>query len=210
VKHSSPDPYCYPGTDVLRNLLDIRDASELAAFEAAIVSVRLVRLSEEPLHGPFNLHRLQQTHRRIFDGIYPWAGQLRRDTGTMKKHREAGYVVSYGDSSFVEPALETALAKLRDEAFLRGTPTNTFAQRAAFYYSEIDAIHPFREGNSRTLRQFFSDLARENGFRMDWTSASTSEADQRSLIRARDLAVMQGDLLPLTEIFAKHLMKSRC
>jgi cell filamentation protein len=96
-------------------------------------------------------------------------------------------------------------SKLRDEAFLRGTAPNTFPQRAAFYYAEIDAVHPFREGNSRTLRQFFSDLARESGYRMDWTSASASETDRQSLIKARDLAAMHGDLSALTGIFAKHL-----
>jgi len=64
-----------------------------------MVAVRLVRLSEEPLLGSFDLDRLLRTHRRIFDGVYEWAGQLRQNTGTMKKQRKAGYVVSHGDSA---------------------------------------------------------------------------------------------------------------
>jgi hypothetical protein len=108
-----------------------------------MVAIRLVRLSEGPLHGPFDLHRLCETHRRIFDGVYDWAGQLRRNTGTMTKQREAGNVISYGDSVYVEPALSKVFAELAWEMQLKGLPANRFALRAAFYYGEIDAIHPF-------------------------------------------------------------------
>jgi hypothetical protein len=77
-------------------LNDIRDSSELEAFEAAMVSIRLVRLTEEPIQGAFDAARLQETHRRIFGGVYEWAGQFRKNTGTMTKQREAGNIVTYG------------------------------------------------------------------------------------------------------------------
>jgi len=205
VKQASPDPYCYPGTHILRNLKDIRDSTALEAFEAAMVAIRLVRLSEGPLHGPFDLHRLCETHRRIFDGVYDWAGQLRRNTGTMTKQREAGNVISYGDSVYVEPALSKVFAELAWEMQLKGLPANRFALRAAFYYGEIDAIHPFREGNSRTLRKFFGDLAEEAGYKIDWTSASRTEEQRRQIFLARDLAVMRGDPSLLASIIAHHL-----
>ena len=68
---------------------------------------------------------------------------------------------------YVQSALVEMLIKLQQENFLCNLPSKSFAARAAFYYGEIDAIHPFREGNSRTLRQFLADLAREAGYRID-------------------------------------------
>ena len=81
------DPYCYPGTDVLINLADIRDQKALDRFEAQISSASIAHLSIEPITGPFDTARLQETHRRIFGRVYPWAGELRRAIGMMAKAR---------------------------------------------------------------------------------------------------------------------------
>jgi cell filamentation protein len=71
------DPYVYPGTGVLRNNLEIRDLAELAVAEADIVRTALATLAEKPLHGSYDLAHWQAFHRRIFGGLYPWAGELR-------------------------------------------------------------------------------------------------------------------------------------
>jgi cell filamentation protein len=205
LKPSPSDPYCYPGTETLRNLNDLRDAADLEAFEGAMVAIRLGRLGEEPIEGPFDLNRLLETHRRIFGGVYEWAGQLRRDTGTMIKQRESGYAVAYGDSANVPTALADIFAKLEREAYLTGLALGLFAFRAAYYYGEIDAIHPFREGNSRTLRQFFVDLARAAGYKLDWTSASRTEEQRGQIFMARDFAVLRGDSSRLARIIEENL-----
>lgn len=71
------DPYVYPGTDVLRNLLDLRDAAALAEREAALSAIRVAQLERRFIPGDFDLAHLQATHRHIFGDIYPWAGELR-------------------------------------------------------------------------------------------------------------------------------------
>jgi len=71
------DPYVYPGTGVLRNLLDLRDAAELAEREAALSAIRIAQLERRFIPGDFDLAHLQATHRYIFGDIYPWAGELR-------------------------------------------------------------------------------------------------------------------------------------
>jgi len=65
------DPYCYPGTDILRNLEDIRDRKALGDFEADAVAASLINLRRNPIAGPFDTGRLQETHRRIFGNVYP-------------------------------------------------------------------------------------------------------------------------------------------
>jgi cell filamentation protein len=198
------DPYCYPGTDSLRNLEGIRDRKALEGFEADAVSVSLINLRRNPITGPFDIRRLQETHRRIFGSVYPWAGELRKDIGIMTKNR-SGFVVAYGPSANVPAALESTFAKLKGENYLAGLDAEQFAQRLAFYYSELDAIHGFREGNSRTLRAFTADLAEAAGHRLVWARTGTSAEDQQRLYHARDLAVMRGDTSELAGIIAGNL-----
>lgn len=119
--------------------------------------------------------------------------------GMMAKDR-SGFVVAYGPSENVPAALAEAFAKLKAEGYLHGLDAGRFAGRLAFYYGEFDAIHPFREGNSRTLRAFTADLSEAAGHRLAWARVgNTTEARQR-LYHARDLAVMRGDTSELAEI----------
>ncbi len=198
------DPYCYPGTDILINHEDIRDQSALTQFESQMASVEIGRLAIIPITGPFDTRRLQETHRRIFGNVYPWAGELRKDIGIMTKNR-SGFAVAYGPAANVPTALEGAFAKLKAEKFLLGLDLGQFARRLAFYYSELDAIHAFREGNSRTLRAFTADLALAAGHRLVWARTGTTADDQQRLYHARDLAVMRGDTSELAEIIAANL-----
>jgi len=77
------DPYVYPGTNVLINNGDIRDQAELNRFEEDAVFVAFAAMKHRLITGPFDLRRLQETHRRIFGRVYPWAGELRKDIGLM-------------------------------------------------------------------------------------------------------------------------------
>jgi cell filamentation protein len=198
------DPYCYPGTEILRNLEGILDRKALEAFEADAVSVSLINLRRNPITGPFDIRRLQETHRRIFGSVYPWAGELRKDIGIMTKNR-SGFVVAYGPSANMPAALANTFSTLRTEKYLLGLDAEQFASRLAFYYSELDAIHAFREGNSRTLRAFTADLALAAGHRLEWARTGAAAEQQQRLYHARDLAVMRGDTSELAAIIAANL-----
>src|SRR5882672_2586052 len=71
------DPYVYPGTNVLRNLRDIRDPDRLAKFEMDMTTRRVDELSRDPRPGRFDSAHLQGIHHYIFQDVYPWAGELR-------------------------------------------------------------------------------------------------------------------------------------
>lgn len=196
---SANDPYCYPGTDVLKNLEDIREKEALDRFESDAVAINLIDLRRNPIKGPFNVARLKETHRRIFSNVYPWAGEFRKGIGMMAKNR-SGFTVAYGPSENVPAALEGVFAKLKAERDLKGLDAGAFTQRLAFYYSELDAIHAFREGNSRTLRAFTSDLAQAAGHPLRWAKAGQTAEARTRLYHARDVAVMRGDIAELAEI----------
>ena len=145
------DPYTWPGTEALRNIPGIRDAERLAAFEADVTAARLVELDASPLSAKFDAEYLRAIHRHIFPDIYSWAGEYR--TVNISKGGQF-----FGAAAFVGQTLDEMLRKLQGERFLTGRDHGTFAGGAAFYMSEINAIHPFRDGNGRAQREFIRQL----------------------------------------------------
>jgi fido (protein-threonine AMPylation protein) len=66
----------------------------LNKFEAHAVFLAIDCLAVNPITGPFDTNRLQETHRRILGNVYPWAGELPKDIGMMTKTRPSGFVVA--------------------------------------------------------------------------------------------------------------------
>lgn len=197
-----PDRYTYPGTEVLINSLDVRDSSQAWLVESIWVAGRESQVLA--LKGPFDETRLKATHKAHFGGFYAWAGQFRTE-GAMFKERASGQVVQYGPSANVPGYLANVFSQLRSEKYLAGLGKEQIASRLAYFYSELDAAHPFRDGNSRTIRQFVADLSRSAGYRLDWSRASATAQDIEAIFAARDAAVMRGDVAPLTAILNTYI-----
>jgi cell filamentation protein len=196
------DPYFYPGTDILINTAGIRDKKLLEEFERDTVALNVSQLEENPIIAPFDAHRLKETHKRLFADIYPWAGEYRQNTGMMAKER-LGHQVMYADSAYIEPELNKIFRALNKDQFLHGMEPDKFSEKLGHYYGELDALHPFREGNSRTLRQFTSDLALNAGMNLDWSMVAADDDTRRKLYLARDVAVINADSSMLAEIIKK-------
>jgi cell filamentation protein len=203
VKRSFVDPYCYPNTSILKNLEDIRDAHLLQTTEALVTAAQAV-LIEASSPTAHDLKQLLSINHTLFGKLYPFAGKFRMHTGRMTKTRASGSTVIYGDSAFIPTQIDLIFTALAAEKYLAGLDQQAFAQRAAYFYGEFDAIHPFREGNSRTLRLFFSGVAKTAGFQMDWRILAAEDLRQ-PLYAARDRAVMHGDSAPLAALFSSIL-----
>jgi len=167
------DPYAYPGTTVLRNHFGIRDAAELAEREAAHTAIRIAELERRFIPGDYDTAHLQAVHRKIFGDLYPWAGELR----TVK--------IAKGESMFALPQhvaayLTGVLRNLVGEDRLGGLERDDFVARLAHYYAEINAVHPFREGNGRTERAFLGHIATEAGRPIDLTGLNPDSNVQAS------------------------------
>jgi len=174
--------------------LDILDLQELAAYEADSTSTRLTKLFQSPLKGRFDVAHLRAIHKYLFQDVFSWAGEFR----TVNISKGGNF---FGAAAFVEPALAEVLRKLPAESYLRQTDARTFAARAGYYLAEINAVHPFREGNGRTQREFIRELGVEAGFLIDWGHTTRDQmiaASQRSF-RTGDssamAALIQGCLI---------------
>jgi hypothetical protein len=113
VYAAEPDPYCYPATSVLMNLLDLGDAGALEAFEADAV----LRRGDEPLpDGDFTSSHLQGIHRHLFQDVYAWAGEFR----TVRISKEAS-MFCYPEN--IDSQMVLLFGWLRDRDLLRGLST---------------------------------------------------------------------------------------
>lgn len=169
--------YCYPNSEVLINKLGIKDLDKLHTVERKLTLVRLMELLEKPINGNFDLKHLQAIHKYIFQDIYDWAGKIRVvdiAKGNM-----------FCNVRFIEDQAEQIFLKLQQEKYLVGLDEETFAKRLAYYFSEINALHPFREGNGRSQREFVRSLALRNGYLVHFDRISEEEmilASQRSFL----------------------------
>ena len=134
-------PYCYPGSDVYRNKEDIRDKDDLEALERMLAARRLETL---PHDLPITPAGYREIHRYMLQDLYDWAGEHRWvDTGRTGPFCKAEFIAAEMDKRF---------AAIIGENNLRGQGAATFAARAAEHISELNAIHPFLDGNGRALR----------------------------------------------------------
>ena len=168
VYDTDTDPYVDPATGVLRNSLGISDTDELAKAEADLTAVAIATLTEKPVRGNFDLAHLQAIHKRLFGAIYPWAGELRRTEMSKDSTRFASV-----DS--LNQAANQLFDSLHKEKLLNGLTDEDYVRRLAHYYSEVNILHPFREGNGRTQRAFFSLLAAKSGRRIAWDLMDASK-----------------------------------
>ena len=186
------DPYVYPGTDVLCNLLDLRDAAELAEREAALSAIRIAQLERRFIPGDFDLAHLQATHRYIFGDIYSWAGELR--TVRITKGGDL-----FALPEHIGPYLMTLFADLAQEDRLHGLARDQFLERLTHYYAEINAVHPFREGNGRSQRAFLGQIAKAAGHPIAWVHLDA----ERNILVAHESH--RGDNSPLHEMLGDLL-----
>lgn len=155
---SISDPYCYDGTTVLQNRAELHDQAELDAFEHEAALAR----SDEPFpEGALDVLHYQAIHHHLFQDVYEWAGKFR----TVR--------ISKGGSMFCYPEhipseIDRLFGGLARDAFLNGLDTEAFASKAAHFIAELNAIHPFREGNGRTQLAFLALLADQAGYPLNF------------------------------------------
>ena len=186
-RYDAIDDYVYPGTTVLRNKAGIQDQAALDAFEADATAVRMLELLEQPIPGTYDFAHLCAMHRHLFQDVYEWAGEIR----TVDISRDAS---RFANASRIESYLVGELRKLPAENWLCGLHPEAFVARLAHYMGEINATHPFREGNGRTQRVYCALLAEKAGYFIDFESV-----DQARMYHVM-IASFNGDAKPLAAL----------
>ena len=162
---------CYPSSNVLINELNIKDADGLHEAERSITALRILELKQAHPAGKLDFNYYKKLHLYIFQDIYSWAGKTR----TVNISKGTQFCLF----QYLDEQADDLFRKLEKENFLIDT-TENIADRLAFYLSELNAIHPFREGNGRTQRMFIEILADRAGYEVDFSDVTADEMIEAS------------------------------
>ncbi|EOE4687066.1 Fic/DOC family protein [Vibrio vulnificus] len=161
------DHYCYPDSNTLVNLLDIRDSDDLDKAEVAFSELRYIEYSSSVLTlEEMDITHFKHLHWVLFQDVYGWAGEF-RDVDISKGSSRFAHCV------FIERSLVKELGRIPQ---LRHFKDRISAVRLiADIFCEINVIHPFREGNGRATRFFFEELVFIAGYDINWPEISKEE-----------------------------------
>ncbi len=183
----------YPGSRCLVNYFNLKDRTELKKIEMFLSSARIAGLFVKPIAMGFSFEYLKAIHNRIFGDIYPSAGMIRvKDDGKRSE---------YCKSIYIEKMASDIFDKLRASKYLTSfDDTDDFINELAYFMGEMEALHPFMDGNGRTTRFFFTDLARSAGYDIIW---SATDPDR---YLESNIAAIEGDYQPLIDVLEEAVI----
>ena len=176
--------YCYRDTNTLRNRFGIRDNQQLRIVEADITAVRQNDLLETPILGRFTSNHLCRIHKYLFGDVYPSAGHFRKED------------IMKGTTRFLSH--KEIAAKLKDENYLCNLNAEKLTSRSAYYLAELNYIHPFRDGNGRSIREFMRLLYAQAGYDVHWDAVEPEvllQAMEESVYRTAMLEAVLAECL---------------
>ncbi len=173
------DPYAYKGTTTLKNKLGLRDPALLEAFELEMTTLR----AREPLpRGRYDPSHYRRVHHHLFQDVYSWAGKYR----TVRTSK-AGNPFCFPE--YIDGEMKRLFAS--PPSVIEADTAEAFVTEAAHFLAELNAIHPFREGNGRSQLTFMAMLGERAGYPLDFARV------RRETFLPAMIASYAGDLAPL-------------
>lgn len=187
------DPYTWRNSDVLKNKLGIRNAETLREKETDLVTARgreLLSAARGPARSPDEYRAL---HRQLFQDVYEWAGRYRTvDISKMGS--------TFARAHFVDASMRQEFSQLSDPEQLQRMDRNAFADTMARHLSELNAIHPFREGNGRVMRAHLELHARAAEKQFD-----PAVIERGAWMAASESSFMSANHAPLSKVILDAL-----
>ena len=190
------EAYFIEGTDVLKNNLDITNKEQLKEKETEITFNKLVELHESPLDLGYGKEQYKAIHYYLFSDIYPFAGKYR----TVYMQKNNSYFAPVEE---IDGRLNQTFEMMEEESN-KINSLFSFAVFLATYYTELLNIHPFREGNGRTTREFIREYANHKSeelsiptINFSWSNVDQNIINEyidksRAFRSAIDLEILKG------------------
>lgn len=185
--------YCYENSDVLINKLNIRDEKIFYKAERLYSSIRQSELNASPLKGDFDFNYLKAIHRYLFQDLFYWAGKVR----TVAIAKASMFCLP----QYIEGYATDIFSKLKKDNYYKNYSKEAFVDAITNLLGDINALHPFREGNGRTQREFIRCIGLSNGYGFDWSLVSSEE----NIIASYES--VNGDNAKLKAIITKIIFK---
>lgn len=188
------DPYLYIDSEVLKNLANILDPEELKSMEADYTLFRLSEIAEGDFPEQFNFQTLCHLHFQIFQDVYEWAGQP-RIINIEKAEAVLGEIsVVYSDCFDIVQDAEKVLQQANNFDWKQAAFEDVVIEFSNFM-AELWKVHPFREGNTRTIVTFCCMFMDVKGIYIDSDLFKDNAAYMRNaLVAANAVFDDLGDL----------------
>ena len=160
------DPYVYEETGTLKNKLGIKNYEELRQAEADVSFVKLLTVDRDVDCLKFDLDYIKKIHKYILEDIYEWAGEFRTVPMVKPEDILGGDTVRYAYPKEIEPKAAECLNEINR---INWNEKNLDDKAMDFtkLIAELWQVHPFRDGNTRTIVTYAFRFAEEHGFKMD-------------------------------------------
>ncbi|MFA5603958.1 MAG: Fic family protein [Bacilli bacterium] len=196
--------YCYPGTDILINKLGIKDKQLLENVDRGFSTFKLSKVYLRKFTGNFDLEHYLSIHRYVFEDLYYFAGEIRNEN-----IQKSG--IPFCRPEFVGQYLEYTLLQMKKD-LRKVVDENSLLDYLAYYYGEIDIIHPFREGNGRVQREFFRQYMEYVNSKLNipnytFEYSKWTKEDKKHLIEGCVASAKTGDKSILKQVLAKSLVQ---
>jgi len=184
--------YTDPNTGVLRNLGGINDHNALVFAETAATTKRAAELRTEPIRVN-NSSALFAIHHHLFQAVYEWAGKRR--TVEISKSGKQFFPLSH-----FENALKFIDSLLIEYKQVDDMDSGNLSRKLAEILDAVNYLHPFRDGNGRTQREFLRLLAKEKGWTLNLTPPDDAHVYEKYMA-----GTINGDVDILTELISDRL-----
>ncbi len=181
---------CYPDTTVLINKFGIKDQEELSKAESYIVTAYSASIESDLRFENVTFDFYKKIHKTLFGELYDWAGKT-RNINISKK----GTV--FCDFESIESIGTAKFNRLKSMNYLKNLNRSDFVDEITELYNDLNMLHPFREGNGRTLKLFITLLIRNAGYDINF-----SDCDGDFLMIAT-IQAAQGSLTQLNSFFSQ-------
>jgi cell filamentation protein len=179
--------YTDPKSGILRNLADITDHDVLLFFESGAVAKRIQELYDKPikLEGADSLLSI---HRHLFQDVYSWAGERRKVE--ISKAGKQFFPTTHFDNAF--RFIDTLISDYKN---ISKVDKLRLAEKLAEILDNVNYLHPFREGNGRTQREFLRLLASEKSLTLN-----LNPPDNKNVYDRYMHGTINSDVITLTKL----------
>lgn len=153
--------YTYEGTDVIKNKLDIRDAELLKEYETGIVGLKLTSLMKNKKVYSFTEEGFKEIHKYLFNEVYDFAGEYRLENILKENFRFSEY-------EYIEENMPLIIKKIDIEK-MKKMDFDNLCKILSEIMTDLNVLHPFREGNGRTIREFIREMAYVCGYDVNFS-----------------------------------------
>ncbi len=174
------DVYLYDDCNVLKNLLNIKNEEDLDLAEAELSRANMMILYDSGFDD-FSVNGISNIHKKLFEDVYDWAGKFRVINIQKREEILGGKSVWYSDCDSIESDLDN-LCRNIEKIDWKNLSKKDFVYNVVDCFSSIWQVHPFREGNTRTVTMLIAFFVESKGYYFDHDLISRSSGYFRNAL----------------------------